>query len=136
MELNLNKFKFNDVHIKPIELVILLNNLITILKTPPRKGRLKPVGRWTYNTLAIKTGRNIRSIKKDLKTLVLMWAPIYMCHSLGWQLIDKQYEMSLTYDVARVLLNKLNAEDNINLSGNNDIIDLTDNITNNRNDTK
>ena len=111
MEVNLRKFKKNDVHHKPLELVMLLNNIIDTLRKPPRKLKNRDRWRWTYDTISQKTWRNIRSVKKDMMTLILSWAPLYMSHEEWWVLIDKKYNFVLNRIVAKTVINHIQAHD-------------------------
>lgn len=111
MEVNVRKFKKNDVHYKPMEIVMLLSNIIDTLRKPPRKLRDKERWRWTYDTIAKKTGRNIRSVKKDIMTLLLSWAPLYMSHKEWWILIDKKYNFTLNRTVAKTIINHVHSQE-------------------------
>ena len=55
---------------------------------------------------------SVRSCEKAIKTLLLLWAPVYR-HPVHWrQVFDKDYELSITPTMTKVLLNNLDAQDN------------------------
>lgn len=91
------------VHTSGFEIVVTLNKLLTELKNnKQRKDR-----KLTYAVLEKSLDRSDRTLKKDIKTLIIMWAPVFLHPLYWWMCLDPEYEVVLNNTVCMVLLNQI-----------------------------